>query len=345
MKDSFYTPPNLARALVRRIEKRKPRIIADFSAGNGELLRAAREKWPEAKFVATDISRQAIRYMRRQHPDWKLGTCDFLSTISRNRCDVLRRSLGRVDIVLLNPPFSCIGGTKHEAVLDGQTFGVSTAMAFLVTSLPYLNKNGAIYCILPNSTAYSERDCKLWTELTQNYDLKVLSKSSNKHFQECSPHIILASMNAKRCRCKSRRSRKIPIRAAIVSVVRGQTPMNTIEDKCSTRGLALVHSTNLQKNTIVGLKYKVAVNGSVLTGPAVLIPRVGTPRKDKICTILPGSNIALSDCVMAIKTRTAKDSRTLASAILENWAVFSSLYQGTGARYTTLRRIAGVFSQ
>src|SRR4051794_13748300 len=93
--DQFYTPPPVANTLIRASGKRRQHIVADFSAGDGELLRAATARWPASEIVATDIDRQCIVRLRRRHPNWRSGQCDFLNERSRQRSDTLRHVLGR----------------------------------------------------------------------------------------------------------------------------------------------------------------------------------------------------------------------------------------------------------
>ena len=47
----------------------------------------------------------------------------------------------------------------------------------------------------------------------------------------------------------------------------------------------------------------------------------------------------LSDCVVALKVRSEDGALELRDHILSHWASFRALYRGTGAPYTTLRRI------
>ena len=128
MVDSFYTPRVLAEQLVAFSCKRNVRSVADFCVGDGELLRAAEKKWPDANYVATDMSPKALVKVRSKHPDWVVGQCNFLKEQSRRQCKALARFEGKIDYVLLNPPFSCRGGTRHNVSLDGVEYKCTTAI-------------------------------------------------------------------------------------------------------------------------------------------------------------------------------------------------------------------------
>jgi hypothetical protein len=107
----------------------------------------------------------------------------------------------------------------------------------------------------------------------------------------------------------------------------------------SPYGDYLVHSTNLQKSALTNLGYKVINPLSSLSGPAVLLPRVGIPKVDKLCLLGVNEKVVLSDCVLAIKTSTEYESNMIRSALLDNWTEFSKIYKGTGAKYTTVSRL------
>ena len=344
MIDSFYTPPLLAEQLVGFSTQKVIKRIADFCVGDGELLRAAARRWPTAKLIATDLSPKALVAVSKNHPQWITGKCDFLNETSRRKCRALSGLDGKVDLIFMNPPFSCLGGTKHSVQLDGVQYTCSTAMKFVVTALHYMSKKGRIYAILPHSVGYSERDRLLWRTLVENYSLRILSKSGNNHFKGCSPHIILISLNTSGHACVDGKVIPLRIPAPDVSVSRGSIPMN--EARKAPSGIyPLVHSTNLQGNRIQPSEYLMAGDRSLVKGPAVLIPRVGTPRKDKICRLPAGKSVVLSDCVIALKTKSAAESKALQGEIMEKWDAFRLIYQGTGARYvalSTIKRVMGV---
>lgn len=338
MKDSFYTPPNLAERLLKFVRKKKLRTVVDFCVGDGELLKAAVNKWPIIECFGTDISQKALSSIKSLHPNWRMGKCDFLNKASRKRCKVLKKVVDGFDLILLNPPFSCIGGSVHRIELEGKIFDASTSMAFLVESIKYLSKAGCIYAILPNGVAYSQKDNELWKILVENYKLTVLEESNEKHFEDCSSRIILISINANSPLCVSWKLKPLSFYTDGFTVFRGRVSMHTFDDK-SKDGKFLIHSTNLRNNRIENLKYKVQREQSEVSGPAVLIPRVGLPNINKICTISRDKTFVLSDCVIAILTKTQKEADGLKGIIIKNWKYVREMYKGTGAKYITIERL------
>jgi len=51
----------------------------------------------------------------------------------------------------------------------------------------------------------------------------------------------------------------------------------------------------------------------------------------------------LSDCVIALKTENLDDARRVYDALMEHWDDFREVYNGTGAKYTTMERLRAFF--
>lgn len=338
MIDSFYTPPDLADRLIDYIKSKNIRNVIDFCIGNGELIRAVLKKWPNIECFGTDISEKAISSVKELHPIWNLDKCDFLETKSQGQCKLLSENIKVFDLVVLNPPFSCIGGSIHEVHIDDKIFSASTSMKFLVESIKYLSKNGSLFAIMPISIAYSQKDKKLWDFLVANYKLTILEIPNGNYFKNCSPTILFVSINDNSESNISIKINPISIINKDYSIFRGKVSMNTI--KHNIMGKYLIHTTNLKNNNIENLNIKVFNKLSEIKGPAVLIPRVGNPNPFKICVVPKDANYTLSDCILAIKAKTIKDANDLKFNLIENWKQVNDLYRGTGARYITIERLS-----
>lgn len=338
MTDSFYTPPDLAAALTRSVRKRDPHVVADVCAGDGELLRAASARWAMASLIACDVSAAAVSSMKRSHPNWAVGKCDFLDVASVRRCKALSNMAGRIDVVLLNPPFSCKGGTKHSVKTAGQTFTCSIAMAFVARAMELLTPSGVVVSILPRSVAHSEKDRELWEYLSVHHGLKVISTPHDAGFDNCAAKVLLASLHRKSRHVSAPSPPIINAGISSIRIVRGRIGMHTLDSR-QAGDTPLVHTTNLQGHGISGDQHHVWANGTKVRGPAVLMPRVGTPRRDKLAVLKPRETVVLSDCVLAMKTQTLREAQKLLESMLRQWDSVSALYQGTGARYTTVARL------
>src|SRR5688572_28975157 len=141
MLDRYYTPPQIATRLLEGITGDQGHI-SDFAAGGGSLLEAAAQHWPRAEVLGTDRDCLAVRALRIKYPLWHVGRCDLLNARSRSASPILARASGNVDLLLLNPPFSCRGGQRFSLEFDGQRITCSRAAAFIATGLGYLRKGG-----------------------------------------------------------------------------------------------------------------------------------------------------------------------------------------------------------
>jgi tRNA1(Val) A37 N6-methylase TrmN6 len=335
--DSYYTSSKLANKLVRHVRKRNIGTVADFCIGDGALIKAANEKWPDAKCFGVDISSTAISSLKQKQSKWKLSVCDLLKKRSRSTCQVLYNQKKGFDLILLNPPFTCIGSTLYEVKLDEKEFKCSTALAFLTESLNYLSNTGSLYAILPISCAFSKKDALLWQTLEANYQLKVIEILKDHHFKNCSPTIILVSLNdpsVKGIDLSFKRSNNWKKK---ITLMRGNLRMHSVRH--NKKGNLLIHTTNLQRNRIVNLNVKVKTISSCITGPALLLPRVGKPDLKKVVSINKSEVYAISDCIIAIKTETLSDSLNLKKLLKVHWNEVRELYKGTGAPYLTIERI------
>lgn len=335
IRDLYYTPTLLAQHLISFIKKQNILSIADFCVGGGELLIAAKERWPNADFYGCDISQHAVISMKKKYPNWLFSKCDFLNSKSRSNCAILKN---KYDLILLNPPFTCKGAAIESVLFDKTQYQMSTSMAFFVEAIHYLKKNGIMYAILPQSIAYSKKDEKIRLYLKEKYNFRILEERNNQGFKKCAPNIVLASINDKNIFPVYSTAKKINVVLENLQIQRGKISMHEINETDES-SMYLVHSTNIQNNKISNLKYRVCQTRSRIEGPALLIHRVGQPNINKLCVINENEIYALSDCIIGIKTVTTDDSYLLKEQIVENWEDFSNLYKGTGARYITIERL------
>jgi tRNA1(Val) A37 N6-methylase TrmN6 len=335
VKDSHYTPEILANYLVSFIKKQNVGTVGDFCVGEGELLKAVKRKWFSAQCYGSDISVRVIKMLKKQYPDWILGKCDFFNRKSRDKSIFFNK---KFDLIILNPPFTCKGATIHSCNFDGIEYHMSAAMAFFVSAIQYLNTDGVLYAILPQSVAYSQKDYKIRKYLFKNYSLKIFEEINNQEFEKCTPNIVLAAVNDKELFCCNNSFKQIFTGIEHLKIQRGNISMHNIA-KSNGFLIPLIHSTNLKNNKIVNLKYNVESHISRIEGPALLIPRVGQPNINKISIISSKKIYAISDCIIGIKTDTMASCRILKKIIVDNWLYFSDLYKGTGAKYITIERL------
>lgn len=340
MIDTYYTPKYLAEKLVKSVRAKVVDSIADFCVGTGELLSAAESKWPQATFIGLDICTSTIKNVKSAHDTWRLSSGDFLDNKVQNRLFSSLASLKGIDLILINPPFTCKGGTKHKANLDGMDFSLSTSMKFFVESIKFMSQNGSIYAILPSSVAISERDQQIWNHLASYYSLSIVENSSRVRFGNGNPNVILVTLSRKSedVKIEQFQDSKQTHDPTRYQVVRGR--ISTCDSKVFTsKGIPFIHTTNLINNGVVKSSRRVDKGKAKFNCPAVLLPRVGKPDMRKICLVKTHAPIALSDCVIAILADNTQDAIKLHELLLSNWPLVQGLYYGTGAPFITVKSI------
>lgn len=339
LKDSFYTSTPLAAELIAYVKDREFKSVADFCVGDGELLRAAQLNWKNIKCYGVDISEEAISQLKLTHPTWTVSTCDFIDDNYKQICTITENT-SKYDLILLNPPFTCKGSAIHKIVFDNKEYKVSTAMMFLVKALQHLHKDSVLLAILPISCAYSQKDQQIWQYLEKKYQLRVLEERDKQYFKNCNPNILLVSLNDFSLKeTNKNRTKVISLGRFNVSISRGNLSVHECKAFISKNGKFFVHSTNLIGNSLKNLTMRIDYTRSEISGPAVLIPRVGRPSIKKICTISKKETYVISDCILAIKTKTYAEAMNVKKALTTNWDYIQTLYNGTAAKYITMDRL------
>ena len=339
MLDQFYTPNNLADRLVSYL-RTMPKLACDFCAGGGELLRACEDRFPDVKCLAVDKSKEATRKLKQSYPKWRIHTADFLS--DKQISGITKGFLGGFDLILMNPPFSC-KGPAYNLKIDGYVFKAQKALRFLFRALRFLSPNGHLLAILPAGTLHSQRDAQLVDYLKVMYKVRVLGHVAKASFSGKMPNVILIDISIRDNKHKYvLKTKKVPLPTYIYrgkcNIVKAKEMFNKCHDEKSC--VRYVHTTNLIEGSISEVDlYLPTSKVSILYGPAVLLPRVGNPSLAKLVVINDGECYALSDCVMAILCRSNVAALTVRKRIFENRVGYTNIYQGTGARYTTVLKL------
>lgn len=343
--DAHYTPDWVADRIaseVAALARTKQPHIADYTAGDGALLRAASRVLPRARITATDIDPVAVRSLKTANPSWKVGACDLLSAKSRSHSPLLGRRGRPADLVVLNPPFSYRGGTYFPVL--NNAFRASPAMAFVTHALEQLADGGSAVVLAPSGTVHSQKDELLWTRLREATTVRVGHQFARTTFrgEHASVSMIVLvglSRAVLHAEAKSPVAGPAPDDSAAapdVLLVRGTQQMHSIES--SQRGLLLVHSTHLAGGAILAGP-RIAVRAPTIVGPAVLLPRVGLPCRDKLTLHLARDEVVLSDCVIALRCRTKTIAKRVFAELVDSWDDLEALYRGSCARYVTVRNL------
>ena len=321
-------------------------IVADFAAGEGDLLRTAKDSWPDSKIVAVDIDKATVRQLRRKHPEWTIGVADFLNSQSRTRSRVLRSVRGKVDLLVLNPPFSCRGGTKISLDVAGDRLDCSLAMAFVLIGKEYLRDGGEIRAIMPAGAASSQKDAAARAYLHQHATVFFGTQYDRNTFAGCYPQTVQLRAKLGQITYQQQKQtlngRVVPDSSISVRIVRGSIQMHSVCECNGWDSVPLLHTTQLKNGFVSKQLPRIKLGRSEVNGPAVLMPRVGNPSPDKLVFFSTNERIALSDCVLALICDSHEDVLRVYETIRREWSSIKACFGGTGAPYLTLGKLAHV---
>lgn len=337
--DAYYTPEVLAHEVARAVDG-TARVVADFTCGTGELLRAAIARWPAVHVIATDINRAVVARLAAEQPAWTVKRCDFLSETSRRRCKALEVLRGRIDAAVLNPPFSGRGASTCHVQLGDVGVSCSKALAVVILALGYLKPGGVVSAILPEGCLNSDKDRAGWSLIRRTARVRIVSRHGKDKFNDCSASTVLLTLRVRHrpIRPSSRRARVAP--ALPFNVVRGTYPMHHLPGPGPL--FPVIHTTELRDGRVLASDRYAGSKWRQVSGPALLLPRVGQPSRSKVSVLRSRDLHVLSDCVIAIKCRNIRLAIRLREQLLARWPMLESAYSGTCAKYLTLDRLCSV---
>ena len=343
--DKFYTPPSLAKKMVSIALSEQPKYIADFAVGNGELLKAARERWSKGQFIAVDICKSTVTKLRHIEPDWLVTRCDFLNGTSRNRSHLLANLGGKVSLVFLNPPFTCRGGSYENVLINDTDVRCSTALAFILNSIHFLAADGQIVAILPEGCLNSEKDRIAWTTLNIYGKTEIVGTNGNRTFSGCFARTCIMrfqmiGLKDRGKKTKKKYSQNFQTNNKIrIKVIRGNVQMHSLNGQGLRKSIPLIHTTELKGSKIV-LSRLVDTQNEGLCGPMLMLPRVGQPNRTKLMVYSNVKPIVLSDCVIALKCKTISEVYKIKEIFEKEWATVEKAYGGTCAKYITITAVS-----
>jgi hypothetical protein len=336
--DAHYTPPELATTLVKAVRQLRPTVIADLAAGEGQLLAEAEKVWPDATVLAADIDPAAVRQLARRHDQWVVRRCDIRDGRARDR--QLRKYKGRVSLLLLNPPFSCRGGTTYEAGIGARVVPASAALSFLLVASTFLSRTGSIAALMPTGSLHSRKDALGWATLRRRFNIATVETFPRGAFPGTAASVSLVVLRPGTNRPETKKRRTTALGASrqlSVRIVRGCCPMYPA--RTEPEAPVLVHSTDLKANSV-------HLNGRrghgafrCVEGAAVLVPRVGQITPGKVAFLNATTPVMISDCVIALEADSVRIAKAVQKRLQGNFETLEREYVGTGAPFITLSRL------
>jgi hypothetical protein len=186
----------------------------------------------------------------------------------------------------------------------------------------------------------SKQDEAAWRALRTQFNVEVIRDNSKSAFHGVRARTCLVRMTKLHSRLTVAQEHTSPLASTIS---RGRVQMHSRQVVSAKQGRPLVHTSNLLNGTVTFSGEHVL--GAVLTGPAVLFPRVGLVTPGKLCLLRAGQQVTLSDCVLGVACESEADAEYLKHVVLAAWPTFASAYRGTGAPYITVERAAAVVAK
>ena len=93
----YYTPIKLAECLIKFLPKKEYKSVIDICCGSWNLLKAAQEVYPYAKYVGVDVDAKANTHKIKNSRFYNRDGRKFAISQNKNRREY--------DLILSNPPF------------------------------------------------------------------------------------------------------------------------------------------------------------------------------------------------------------------------------------------------
>jgi hypothetical protein len=338
MRDRFYTPPEVAAAVAdAAVGKNFVGSAADFAIGAGALMEQLALRCPDATFAGTDIDVSAVQRLKLRRPHWSVSRCDFLNPESRRRAKVTRENR-RYDAIALNPPFSHRGGATISINLSGKTVACSPAAAFVGVATTYTHPGSRIAALIPKGSLTSEKDSMLWEVLRRTWSVQDVQEFGRGWLPGTNTAAALVTL----VRSLNNEHRLGPqeedpcFLQSPIRLIRGCTPMFKVRE--TRNGVPLIHTTGMRRDGLVPIRVHLA-GGRQVSGPAVLLPRVGQPVPWKIMVYRDADPLQLSDCVIALGCSSLGQASQIAGRIKGEWDLFCEAWTGSCAPYVTVGRL------
>ena len=170
----YYTPQNIVSFVSKIVSVWEPQRTFDPACGSGDFLfeidSIVKRK---SKFLGININNDVLAIaeekLKSVDIDCKLLAQDFFS--------IKRELIGGFDLIVSNPPFGRIDIKEVNGIKVR-----STEAAFLIGSLDYLDRDGYLVFILPESILFSSAYSAVRNYLLENFSVEAVISLPNKFF-------------------------------------------------------------------------------------------------------------------------------------------------------------------
>lgn len=251
-----------------------------------------------------------------------------------------------IDVVVANPPFGSLGEGPRLVVVAawGERIRCGVGAAHILSAVVgFLPRQ--LVAVIPDSMLHSERDARARELIASRYSLDVVRSLGSSVFANTGASVSLIELVRRPGvggRHVSERTREAVIpKVGPVSLIRGGLPMHGV--KVSSTGLPLLHTTDLRDRR--QRIYVKRLGRGVVSGPVILLPRVGLPAERHLVPANLAVEHQLSDCVVAICCQTDDVASSVSNLLRDHFRELVDCWGGTGAQYTTLMKLRRCLSK
>ena len=376
----YYTQKIYSNLLVESLDIANPLHALDLGFGSGELLRAARRRWQDLSLIGIDIDQINIERANKK----KLIQALHVDGFNPNLPEILFEKFGEIQLLVSNPPYySRENNSDIRRILKDSGLSECVSLSrrtipaeviFLAQNLRILKPGGELGIILPAGIISGEKWKRLREYLLAKYDVISCTQLPTHSFRNTDAQAFILIIRARNNSCDSACLKLrhadhiaeivIPTKDAITRAdysyykssiffsekARHEIEYKFLRGKNSQKALKdnfkhFIHTTKLQtvpsKLSLPDEPQDGAINAKA---GDILVARVGRRCIGRVALVHSGS-VPVSDCVIIVRPKTAKDREEL-------WAKFicSSAKQrlldvslGVGAKYLTYRALEDFF--
>lgn len=192
----YDTRDAISALLVRQLQVKQPRRILDLGSGEGNLLHAARSRWPGSMVHAAEIDPCRKKLAALRFPDVRVIQADGLD---RRLNLYLEIDEGSIDVAICNPPYRRFSyDVQHQVLLDAAGLGcqlkvLTSDLLFLAQNLRLLRPGGELGIIVPDGLITGKEFVPLRATLLENHEVFGVIQLPDHAFMktEARTHILL----------------------------------------------------------------------------------------------------------------------------------------------------------
>lgn len=175
----YFTPQNIAKIIVKNIDIENLQNAIDLSVGEGELLKACKERWDNLQLVGFDIDKEVLNKVKKEiDENIELINGDSLEEKTYLKAKKYNEILlqGGFDLCIGNPPFDAY----YKINIKGKDTTVPIEYLFLKKYMSICKENGYLVIILPNGILTNKFNDYIRKEIIREMDIcKIIGLPNN----------------------------------------------------------------------------------------------------------------------------------------------------------------------